>query len=446
MDKSKQLLEAKLKETRDLSVKEGAAASVMNGAVDAYIMPFALELKADNLQIGLLASLNGLISPIIQIFGSRLMERFNRRTISFVSVLLQASAVLGFMLIGLTFMWKPNALSWPLLFLIAYLIYGLAGSLGGPAWFSMIGDAVPEKMRGRYFSQRNRISNYVSITVTLAGSVLLFYAKASGFLIAGFVVLFAIGSFGRFISASLIKKHYASKINLGKENYFSFFRFVRNSPKTSFGRFAIYAALISLTVNIANPFFAVYMWKSLALNPIWFMAVTISTTFYSAISMKLWGRFADKYGNKELLRVSYLLFAPSPLFWIFSPNPIYLILVPQLLMGIGWAGFALASTNYIYDSVSAPKRGIILAYYNLLNGIGVFVGATLGGLLSQYLSFSFMNVFFSLFILSAILRVAVSIWFLPKLNEVRKEIVPPESNPLRYLSLDHIKIWRESSE
>jgi len=217
--------EDKLKKTRDLSVKEGAAASVMNGAADSYVSPFAIELGSNNFQIGLLTSLNALASPIIQIFGSRLMEKFNRRSISFISTLLQSVALLGFVLIGMAFLWKPFSFSLPIIFLIAYIVYGLAGSLGGPAWFSMIGDAVPEKIRGRYFSRRNRISNYVNITVTLLAAIFLYYIKASGYLIFGFVVLFAIASLGRFISALLVRQHYAADIKLDKDYYFSFFSF-----------------------------------------------------------------------------------------------------------------------------------------------------------------------------------------------------------------------------
>jgi len=51
---------------------------------------------------------------------------------------------------------------------------------------------------------------------------------------------------------------------------------------------------------------------------------------------------------------------------------------------IGWAGFTLASSNFIYDSVSVPKRGICVAYFNpKWNGFGIFFGGILGGLLAQ---------------------------------------------------------------
>ncbi len=438
--------EDKLRKTRDLSVKESAATAVMSGAADSYVAPFAIELGSNNFQIGLLTSLNALVSPIIQIFGSRLMEKFNRRTIAFTAIVLQSTALLGFVLIGLAFLWQPRLFSWPVIFIVAYIIYGLSGSFGGPAWFSMIGDAVPENIRGRYFARRNRVANYVNIGVTLTGALFLYYLKASGYLIAGFVTLFAIASLGRFLAALLIKKHYAADITFDKSYYFSFWRFIRLAPTNNFGKFTIYVALTNLAVNIANPFFAVYMWKNLALNPVWFMAVSISTTFYSALSMKPWGKFADKYGNKELLRISWILFGFAPLFWIFSSHPVYLILVPQLLMGVGWAGFALATSNFIYDNVTSPRRGIVVAYYNLINGFGVFLGATVGGLISQYLSLSFINILFVLFILSAVLRVLVSILFLPKLKEVRNEILPAESNPLKYFTKinylpDYMGLW-----
>jgi MFS family permease len=148
--------EYKFKKTRELSIKEAATSAVMSGAADSYVAPFAIELKASNFQIGLLTSLNGLISPLVQIVGSRLMERFNRRKIAFVSILLQAISLLGFVAIGLAFLWKPQLSSWPILFIIAYIVYGLSGALGGPAWFSMLGDAVPEQIRGRGFYPRNR--------------------------------------------------------------------------------------------------------------------------------------------------------------------------------------------------------------------------------------------------------------------------------------------------
>jgi len=118
--------------------------------------------------------------------------------------------------------------------------------------------------------------------------------------------------------------------------------------------------------------------------------------------------------------------------WIISPNPVYLILIPQLLSGASWAAFNLGAGNFIYDSVTPQKRGLVVAYYNLLIGIGIFIGATLGGLLAQFLTITFMNKLLFIFLISGIARLAVAMFMLPRIKEI-KTVKKPKSNPLIYI-------------
>ena len=67
--------------TMSLSIKEGSFASVAGGFGEGYITPYALSLNANNLQVGLLSSFVGLISPLAQVFGSKLMETYSRKRI-----------------------------------------------------------------------------------------------------------------------------------------------------------------------------------------------------------------------------------------------------------------------------------------------------------------------------------------------------------------------------
>jgi MFS family permease len=139
------------------------------------------------------------------------------------------------------------------------------------------------------------------------------------------------------------------------------------------------------------------------------------------------------YGNREMLKFGSILVSLIPILWILSKNPIYLIFIPQLVSGIGWAAFNLAASNFIYDSVTPQRRGICVAYYNLLNGLGVFMGAALGGFLANYLTISFMNKLLFIFLVSGILRIIVSFIMMPKIKEVRQKVAPPRRNPLSYL-------------
>jgi len=412
----------KKEKTMKISIKEGAAASVMSGFIDSYITPYALALQANNAQIGFLSSIPNLLSPISQIFGSKIMEKYSRKRIIITAVSLHALMLLPILSLSL-FFWKNLFSTYlPIILISLYSLFAIFGAIAGPAWFSLLGDIVPEKIRGRYFGKRNKICGAIALIATIVAALILDLFKTKGLLLIGFSILFLVACFARLISAYLFKKHYEPKLKLEQGYYFSIWQFIKKAPKNNFGRFAIYVALINLTTNIAGPFFAVYMLKDLGFSYITFMLINISASIFSLLFMPIWGKFSDKYGNRMLLKIGSFLVPLLPIAWLFSSSPLYLALVPQLISGLAWSAFNLAAGNFIYDSVSVQRRGICVAYYNLLNGVGIFLGATIGGLIAQYLSISFMNVFLFIFLISGIARFIVAVIFVPKIKEVRKVV------------------------
>lgn len=425
--------EEKNRITRKLSIKEGSAASVMGGVGDSYIVPFALALNASNVQIGLISSLAGLFGPLSQIFGSRLIEKHHRKTIISKTIFLQASMWIAFILLGLLYLSGIISKGVASLFILTYVVYVIVGSMGGPAWFSMMGDITSERGRGKYFSKRNRIHGTISLTATILAALWLDLTKSWSLIIFGFLVLFSVASIARYISYYYFRKHYVPEIKLEKGYHFSFWKFARRAPFNNFGRFVIYIALMNFTFNLAGPFFAVYLLSGLGLNYLWFTLIVVSAGFFSVLFVPMWGRFADKYGNRELMKITGLMSVMIPILWTLSPNPIYLILVPQLVAGLSLSGFGLSSSNFIFDAVTAQKRAIIVAYNGMFSGIAIFVGAGLGGLFSQYVEVPFMSTLFLLFILSGLLRLLVFAIMIPKIKEVRVDHEPSKKNPLMYL-------------
>lgn len=427
--KTKENLEKK--ETQELSIKEGASASVMSGFTDSYVTPYALALQANNAQIGFLSSIPSLFSPLSQIFGSRLMEKYSRKKILIRFVSIQALMWLPILLLSLLF-WKSLFLSYlPVILIVFYSVYAVLGAIAGPAWFSLLGDIIPEKIRGRYFGRRNKITGTIALISTIIAAFILDFFKTKGFLLIGFSILFLIACIFRLISASLFRRHYEPRLKLKKGYYFSIFQFIKKSPSNNFGRFVIYVSLIQFTANIAAPFFTVYMLKELGFSYITFMLVSISSSVFSLLFMPIWGKFSDKYGNRELLRIGSLLIPFLPILWLFSSSPLYLALIPQLIGGIGWAAFNLAVGNFVYDSVSVQRRGLCVAYLNVIAGAGLFTGATLGGFLAQYLKIGFMNIFLFIFLISGILRFLVFLFLLPKIKEIKK-VEKLKQNPFSY--------------
>lgn len=425
--------------TLKLSVKEGCFASVMTGAGTDYITPFALTLNASNTQIGFLSSFTGLVSPLSQVLGSRLMEKYSRKRLVTIFVALQALMFLPLIFLAIL-LWRSLFLSYLPIFLIAfYSIFSIFGSLASPAWFSLMGDIVPEKIRGRYWSSRNRICGTVALIVALAASFFLDLMKTKGLVILAFSILFSIALIFRLISATIFSKHYDPKFKLQDGYYFSFWQFIKKAPQNNFGKFVIFVALMQLATAISGPFFSVYMLKYLGFSYKTFMIVNISATISTLIFLPLWGKFSDKYGNKEMLKIGAFIIPLVPILWIVNPSPVFLALIPQLISGIGWAAFNLAASNFIYDSVTPQRRGICLAYHNILVGIGVFIGAALGGILAginlPFFSASIMTVF----LVSFIARFLVSLMMLNSIKEVKPQVAKPKFPLLYFRELNPVK-------
>src|SRR3989344_2448137 len=397
-----------------VSIKEGSASTFMSTIVDTYITPFALALGANSVHIGFLNSFSGLFSPLAQVYGSKF--KVERKKLILNTIIWQGLMIIPILLLGILFL-NGFRMGTPSILIVFYSLYVIFGALVSQSWFSMIGDIVPDNERGRYFGRRNAILGTIGVIVTLLSAFLLDYYKTGGFVLIGFSILFLLAFIARFVSYYYFRKIKDPDGNQKKTGE-SFINFTKNLTKTNFGRFVIYIFLFNFSVMIASPFFSVYMLEELKLSYLWFTIINLSQAVSIVIFMLVWGKFADKYGNKKLLTIGSVLVPILPLLWIFNQNPFYL-LIPMFLGGVGWAAFSLASNNFVYDSVEKEKRSVYLAYLNIYGGIGIFLGAGLGGLVIRDLPISFMNIFLFIFLVSAVLRGLTALIMMPILKEVR---------------------------
>jgi len=423
--KSLNLLEQKKEQALSISIKEGSSASISSAFGDSYITPFALALKAQPIYIGIMSSLTGLIGPIFQIVGTKLMKNNSRKKIVLSFVLLQALLWVPLSLMALLF-WKGLTHEYALYFLIlGYSIIIACGGIVYPAWFSWMGDLVPEKERGKFFSKRNKITGAFGLVSVLIAAFLLDFLKSKGLVMIGFALLLSLAALFRLISYFGLKKQYHPKFNINKKDYFSLTAFLGRLD--NFGKFALFNGLLNLTIMIASPFFAVYLLEELKLNYFMYMCVTMSSSVFYLVFAPLAGKFSDRFGNRELLIIASFLFALNPLLWIFIKKLLFLILIPQLVAGIANAALVIGVTNFTYDAVSPKHRGICVAYTNILAGIGTFLGSLIGGALLNYVKVSFLPSFAFLFLIASLTRFSVALFLIPKIKEVRKETenLPP---------------------
>ncbi|MFH1787444.1 MAG: MFS transporter [archaeon] len=433
-------IKSQKKKARHENIKEGIFATGRTSFGDYFVSPFAIAINSSSSMVAMLNSISGLLGPISQLFGSRLMEKYSRKKIMVKSVFLES--LMWLPLIAISILYYKGILIniLPILLLLFFSFFTILANIGSPAFFSWVGDLVEEKRRGRWFAKRTLLTGFISVILAISASFFLDYFKRNNSIMQGFVILFALALFSRLICWKIYKKQYEPKLKLKKGDYFSFWDFIIQAPKNNFGKFSIFRFFFSFACAISSPLLVIYLLRYLNFSYTLYMIIIFSGTIFSLLILELWGKISDKLGSYKTLSIATLIIPIVPLLWIVSPSPVYLIFVPSLISGISWAGFHLTEKNFIYDNVSTPKRGLALSYYNLLWGIGTFLGAGLSAILIKYLTISIIEPIIAIFILSSIARMIVIFLWLHKIKEIRvtkkfnnskifKEIITKEARP-----------------
>ena len=408
------------------SIKDGVYHAVMMGAGETYFGPFGIFLQATTLQVGLLATLPQLLGALMQFFGAKGMPRFEsrRRTVIIGSIIqalfLVPMAILPFM-VG-----KGSFAVWLLMAFVA----GYHGSNGAvlPVWNSLIGDLVPLEIRGRFFGNRNRLTGMATFaSVVAAGMVLDLFQKHSVTTI-GYLCIFGVAFSAKIKSILWLGRYDDPVFQILPEQYFTFRQFLRRSPKSNFAQFVFYVGAIRMCVAFSAPYFALYMLRDLKFTYFEFTLVTAMSVIVQFLTFRYWGELSDRFGNKKILNLSGWGIVLAPILWLVSHNLLYILLV-QTYAGFVWAGFTLASANFIFDAVSPPKRALCVAYQGLVHGVCVFVGSVAGGFTAAVLPASYavgsfvwepVSVLLVIFLLSGIFRLIASFFLIHKFKEVRE--------------------------
>ncbi|MFX1281528.1 MAG: MFS transporter [Promethearchaeota archaeon] len=406
-------------ETMSLSIKEGLFGGLAQSLADQFITPYALSLQATDTQIGIMSSLLGILSPIGQIAGSNLMKKNTRRSLILRSVFLQLIVWPLIILLGIFALnnWFLSFL--PIFLIIFYCLYSFFGSIGGPSWFSLMGDIVPESHRGRYFSKRNLFITAISISVSLLSSIALERFLDINKVFLGFSIIFFIAFISRVLSRYLLARHYYPSFKIEEKSYISLKKFIKLMRNNNFGFFTLFMTLIFFSVNIGAPFVGVYMWVILKFTPLEYVIVNLSTPLLGMLFYPLLGYLSDRFGNAFVLKICCLILPIVPILWIAMNTPLQLIFGPQLVSAFTWTGVNLTASNFIYDNVSSQERGFYVSYYSLFLGIGVLFGGIFGTILLSIVPVIFVSVYETLFLISCLFRLFFDFIFLYRIKEVR---------------------------
>jgi MFS family permease len=396
------------------SVIDGGFSAAMIGFGESFFVAYGLLMKASALQVGLLSSLPQALGSLLQFFSNRLIRAFGSRKRIVVAAALAQGVM--YVPIALAFFTGPSRVWYLLLFACLYWVFGM---ILGPAWNSWMGDLVRENRRGSYFGKRSKITGAATFAAILSAGFVLRNFEGSGHWTQynGFALIFFLALVCRMVSALFLSKKYDPPYTAPHRAEFGFLEFLRQARFRNYGRFVLYLGLMNFSVYLAAPYFTPYMLNGLRMDYLTFTVVSAAAIVGKVLSMPVWGRAADRFGARRVLSLTGFLMPLVPLLWLVSGATVWLIAI-QAYAGFIWGGFEIASFSFIFDTTSPQKRATCVAYYNMINGAALISGALLGAVIVRMNTF-FTSPYLLVFLLSGVLRLVASAWFVPRIREVR---------------------------
>jgi MFS family permease len=417
-----------LRRTLRHSQKEAVASATMTATGDNFFNAFAVHLNATAAQMGLLTAIPQLFGALFQLVSVWLCCYVRRRHLIVGAACVQALVVAGIGLLAIT--QASGSIYW--LIGLAVLYFSLNNFIQ-PQWRAWMGSIVPERRRGAFFAARTRLTMISSLLIFLGGGALL-TASNRGLDAPwlGFAVLFIAAGCGRLLSSYYLWRmhdpdpdpHNGTPRNLVR----SFTQLRESLHDKTFRHYSIFVAGMQGMVAISAPFFAVYMLRDLQFTYLEYSLNSVASIATQFVCLRFWGRFSDRFGNRLVMLITSSMIPLLPLLWLVSPNFYYLIGV-QVVSGVAWSGFSLSTANYLYD-IRPHKTdfAVYAAMQSCLSAGAVFLGALAGGFIAsaapellQRLDIADLmySPLYVVFITTAVLRMSVTLWFIPRAVEPR---------------------------
>ena len=381
-------------------------------AANAYAPASLLAAGAGSSMVAILSMLNNFVAAFLYTKVPTVIQKVGSRKKA-VLLLAFLDGIGWLPLIAILLFCKPVNPLW----LIPCWIFNLVpGMLLSPARSSWLADLVPANVRGKYFGTRAAISgtSYIGAFLMFSGVLELFHEQQ----LIGFALLFFVAFVADIVCFLIYSRIHNTPVTPEKDANFGFFDFLGETRQRNLGKFILFVSVFQFTVYIASPFFAPYMLNDLHFTYILFALVFASEFLAKVIIVTFWGKYADKVGNLKIMKIASFAIPLIPLLWLVSHNVFYLVAV-QLFSGACWAGFDLCSGNFIYEAAPLGKRLKYIAYSKALStafmAMGALIGAYLLSVVRPVLGYNILT----LFVLSGVLRLAVTTVMFPKLKEVR---------------------------
>jgi MFS family permease len=397
------------------STVDGIFATIFSNVAGGVLLSnFLVELDATAIEVGMLSSIP-MLANLCQPLGAYLSERTTSRHLYCLWVYgpsrllwLILAAGIGWVSWGQA---DPHLLvNWTLgIVLISHFL----GALGSASWLSWLAVLVPRRLRGRYFGIRNSAASFTNlVSVPLLGWLITIW---SGGTLQGYGLVLLLGIAAGLVSLGFqclmvdvnpqiqhalppekVLMQAAHSVSESEPNSESkhppaplqFQDWGNMLKDANFLQFLFYISLWMFAVNLSAPFFNLYLLDDLNLDVRWVTIYNSLGAGANLLMLVVWGRIADRVGNRSVLLFVGILVAVTPLLWLGTgaDNASIWLWLPLLhiLSGGTWAAIDLCSNNLQIGVAPARNQASYFAVAAAIAGVSGALGTTAGGLLTQF--------------------------------------------------------------
>jgi MFS family permease len=375
------------------------------GAPGSVLLTLFLDewLHADKWQIGLVMTMT-FLGPVLEPLGAYLVERLGRRRGLFLGAFLcnrvPFLALAAVPCLGSARHGRNVGIA------VVLLVVGLTripAALGTPAWWSWMGDLVPERRRSRFFSCRQQTASTATAISFVAGMALLqtcggMHNRPLVSALFGLGALFGISDILLYLRVPepLLggKARESSSAEVGARNAQPLTSLTAPFRHRAFRRLIMGMGLWSFSANLVVPFLPVYQrgeliaGHRLGLGLSWlFLAVlTVSASVAGMLTSRWWGRWIERLGPRRILLLgSGYLFINLAYLAIPPGHYAAALVLVAVVSGALTAAWTVSVNQLLLGVAPRANRSFYVSAYNCTNGLLMAGGPLLGGLLADRL-------------------------------------------------------------
>lgn len=352
-----------------------------------FLAGYLVTLGASNLAIGLLAAVPFAVQ-FLQLPAVVLVERLRARR----AIATWAAAIGRLFLFGAATAPFLGATAGIVMLVVCVALYQAMAAIAGCAWNSWMRDLVPEGDYGRFFGRRATATTALAMPLALGGGILIDVWKraAPGHPAYVYSVLFVCSAAIGYLGVWLLSITPDHKMPPPVQHMRVATLLATPFRDKNFRRLMVFLSSWNFAANLAAPFFAVYMLRTLGYSMTVVIVLTTASQLSNLAALQLWGNLIDQFSNKAVLEISAPLFLACTLAWSLTslgwmaPVMLYLLFVTHVLMGIATAGVALASGNIAMKLSPAGQATAYLATSSVVSASCAAVAAVSGGLCADF--------------------------------------------------------------